>query len=218
MAFALPPGTDLSTIPAGIPPPGVIPNFVNPPSLVPAVFGINITFMVITAIFVSARLTVNLTSKRKTGIDDCMFISELAARLKLLLIADRVLCSRVHRCLHVFWTGFRPSVQPFLYIKMYDMLKYGRAQLLPPYVGYSIELARFTVLQGDLLPLLALFRSLTQLRQNLQHKKSYIPRRSLRSCPSCSSIVGFLQSISHYSTVYMLEYSLHCYCTFRTSS
>ncbi|KAL8789661.1 MAG: hypothetical protein Q9195_006714 [Heterodermia aff. obscurata] len=45
MAFNLPPGTDLSTIPAGIPPPGVIPNFVNPPSLAPTVLGINITFM-----------------------------------------------------------------------------------------------------------------------------------------------------------------------------
>ena len=90
MALNLPPGTDLSTIPAGIPPPGVIPNFVNPPSLAPAVLGINITFMVITAIFVSARLTVNLTRKRKTGIDDCKFTSESAARLKLLLIAVMV--------------------------------------------------------------------------------------------------------------------------------
>ena len=87
MAFALPPGTDLSTIPAGVPPPGVIPNFVNPPSLAPTVLGINITFMVITTIFVSARLTVNLRRERKTGIDDCEFTSKPEARLRSLLIA-----------------------------------------------------------------------------------------------------------------------------------
>lgn len=157
MASALPPGTDLSKIPAGIPPPGVIPNFVNPPSLAPVVLGINITFMVITAVFVSARLTVNLTRKRKTGIDDCKSTSESSARL---LTTDRVLCSRVHRRFYVFWIGFQPSVQSFLYASMYHILNGGRAQILPSYVGHSIKLARRMVFQGDLPPLLALFRSL----------------------------------------------------------
>jgi len=67
----LPPGSDLSQIPGGVPPYKIIPNFIDPPSLAHTVLGINITFMIIATVFVCCRITVNITKKRVAGIDDC---------------------------------------------------------------------------------------------------------------------------------------------------
>ncbi|KAF4633492.1 hypothetical protein G7Y89_g4634 [Cudoniella acicularis] len=70
MSAQIPPGTDLSTIPAGIPPLGVTPNFVDPPSLAHVVLGVNITFMILATLAVTGRLITNVTKKRVTGLDD----------------------------------------------------------------------------------------------------------------------------------------------------
>ncbi|KAI1657786.1 hypothetical protein F4813DRAFT_73879 [Daldinia decipiens] len=55
---ALPPGIDLCQVPAGTPPDGV-PNFLNPPSLGPALIGVTATMMAWTVIFLAGRLWVN---------------------------------------------------------------------------------------------------------------------------------------------------------------
>jgi hypothetical protein len=72
MAFQIPPGTDLSTIPAALPPFGVVPNFENPPTLAHVVTGVEITFMVLAAVAIGTRLITNITAKRVAGIDDGM--------------------------------------------------------------------------------------------------------------------------------------------------
>jgi hypothetical protein len=46
MASKYPPGTDFSKIPAAAPPPGIQPNFVDSPSLFPAMVAIYI-FMIL---------------------------------------------------------------------------------------------------------------------------------------------------------------------------
>lgn len=64
-------GLDLSQIPAGTPPPGVIPNFVNPDTKANAVTAVSVVMMTITALMVSARLWSNFSSMRKFYVDDC---------------------------------------------------------------------------------------------------------------------------------------------------
>ena len=56
MAMQLPPGVDLSTIPAAPPPPGVTPNLVDPPSLMGATVGIGALLAVLTSVLVVISL------------------------------------------------------------------------------------------------------------------------------------------------------------------
>lgn len=65
----IPPGVDPSKSPAAIPPPGVNPNFVDPPSLKAAALAISIALMAIATILVAVRLFVRVKDK-KLGIDD----------------------------------------------------------------------------------------------------------------------------------------------------
>ncbi|KAM3064744.1 hypothetical protein ACMFMG_005735 [Clarireedia jacksonii] len=68
--MSLPPGADLNLIPAGQPPPGVIPNFVNPPSLLPAQAGVWGTLIFITVICVACRCYSSFQSSSKLAADD----------------------------------------------------------------------------------------------------------------------------------------------------
>jgi len=52
----LPPGNDLAHLPAGRPPPGTSPNFVNPVTLKGLVVVINVIFLTLSTVFVSLRL------------------------------------------------------------------------------------------------------------------------------------------------------------------
>ena len=69
--MSLPPGTDLSKIPALEPPPGVIPDFVNPPSLAKTLIIVNVIFMVLMVIFVALRVYSKALVIRAMGWDDC---------------------------------------------------------------------------------------------------------------------------------------------------
>lgn len=63
-------GLDLSKIPISQPPPGVIPNFENPPSIAGAVIAIGVIMVVLTMSFVMLRLYSNHHAKRKYRLDD----------------------------------------------------------------------------------------------------------------------------------------------------
>ena len=70
MSTQIPPGADLSKIPLQKNP-AVKSNFVDPPTLAPAVTGVGITMTTIAVVFVLMRLTANMRSARKIGWDDC---------------------------------------------------------------------------------------------------------------------------------------------------
>ena len=61
----------LSKIPAGTPPPGVQPNFVNPPSSAPVLIAVGTVFMGIMFLFAGMRFYVKVIVRRKVAPDDC---------------------------------------------------------------------------------------------------------------------------------------------------
>lgn len=66
---------DLSNVPALAPPPGVVPNFVNPESLAPLcriVIALTLPLMVV---FLALRMYVRLRISRAMGADDSQFSS-----------------------------------------------------------------------------------------------------------------------------------------------
>ncbi|KAM7184582.1 hypothetical protein V8F33_012918 [Rhypophila sp. PSN 637] len=68
----LPAGVDMSQIPAGIPPPGQTPNFIDPPSLSPVYRGIIYSFVPLMILFLIFRLYTRMRILRKLGWDDSM--------------------------------------------------------------------------------------------------------------------------------------------------
>lgn len=62
---------DLCTIPAGVPPNGVY-NFVDPPTMAPAVIAVGIVLCVISTVFGAVRL---YTNKNRMHSADCEFIA-----------------------------------------------------------------------------------------------------------------------------------------------
>jgi len=73
MAMAsLPPGVDPSQIPLAVNPNGDPPNFINPPSLAPAMLEVGVTLIIISRILVILRLVTNLKNTGKLGLNDCM--------------------------------------------------------------------------------------------------------------------------------------------------
>ncbi|KAM7210433.1 hypothetical protein V8F06_014181 [Rhypophila decipiens] len=69
-AMDLPAGVDMSQIPAGIPPPGQTPNFIDPPSLSPVYRGIIYSFVPLMILFLIFRLYTRMRILRKLGWDD----------------------------------------------------------------------------------------------------------------------------------------------------
>ena len=67
-------GLDLTKIPLVKPPPGTKTNFVNPPSLAPAIIGVSVLMIILTVSFVILRLYSNLHAARTFGLDDCTFL------------------------------------------------------------------------------------------------------------------------------------------------
>ncbi|KAM0802371.1 hypothetical protein BDR22DRAFT_887605 [Usnea florida] len=79
-------------IPAGIPPPGVIPNFINPPTLVPTIIAFSVVMITWTLSFVLIRLYANFHAPRGLGIDDysCIIATVLAfGYTALQILSDR---------------------------------------------------------------------------------------------------------------------------------
>lgn len=68
----IPPGLDLNKIPAAPPPEGLIPNFVDPPSLAPVVTAVCCAMIVLEVFFGGIRFYISLSAQRKLGYDDCM--------------------------------------------------------------------------------------------------------------------------------------------------
>ena len=61
----------LKTIPAGQPPPGIVPNFADPPTLVPVVLGVCIAFMTLAFFCFSIRIYTKLVIAKKWNWADC---------------------------------------------------------------------------------------------------------------------------------------------------
>ncbi|KAL8810238.1 MAG: hypothetical protein Q9200_002737 [Gallowayella weberi] len=66
----LPPSL-LQSQPAGSPPPGVLPNFGDPPTLVPPILGVGTSFLALALFCFSIRAWTKLTIIRKFSWDDC---------------------------------------------------------------------------------------------------------------------------------------------------
>jgi len=62
------PGLDLCAFPAGIPPEGQVPNFVNPTTLAPVTIALCSVLTALAVIFATARMYVNW---RKLKLSDC---------------------------------------------------------------------------------------------------------------------------------------------------
>lgn len=65
---------DLSNVPALAPPPGVVPNFVNPESLAPLCLIVIAFTLPLMVLFLALRLYVRLRISSATGADDSQFI------------------------------------------------------------------------------------------------------------------------------------------------
>ena len=71
MSVKFPPGIPLSQIPAGAPPKGVTPNFVDPPTLERLVIGVAAVMTPLTLGFVMTRLYLAFQPKHKLLLDEC---------------------------------------------------------------------------------------------------------------------------------------------------
>ena len=65
------PLAELMTIPAGTPPPGIKPDFADPPTRVPVILGVSITFFVLAIFCVSIRIYTKLAVVKNWKWDDC---------------------------------------------------------------------------------------------------------------------------------------------------
>lgn len=68
---SLPPGVPLSEIPAGKPPAGVKPNFVDPKSLANAIITVNAVFLALMLIFLTLRIYTKAVLLHNLWWDDC---------------------------------------------------------------------------------------------------------------------------------------------------
>lgn len=65
VSLQLPSGVDLCQVPAAMPPPGVVPNFVNPASLATAIIAVSVVMLTISTIFLAARVVTNFPKYNK---------------------------------------------------------------------------------------------------------------------------------------------------------
>lgn len=61
----------LKTMPAATPPPGIQPNFADPPTQVPVILGVGITFLVLAVLCFSIRIYTKLAIAKNWKWDDC---------------------------------------------------------------------------------------------------------------------------------------------------
>ena len=77
----LPPGVNASQIPFGAPPPGIIPNFVNPPTLVEGLIAASTTTLILALLLLSARLYSTTRITHSIGSDDYIAIASFVLSL-----------------------------------------------------------------------------------------------------------------------------------------
>jgi len=92
--------TDISKIPILANPKGFPPNFVNPPSLGPALLGIIITLMIVSFGVVIMRLAANIKQHGKIGVDDCTIRTRVYCWI--VLIETRLLHSGLDACIFLW--------------------------------------------------------------------------------------------------------------------
>ena len=71
MSSGSPYGVPLSKVPSAVPPPGLSPNFVNPPTLHSTMVAVCSVISLLTLFFVITRLHLHLHTGHKFGLDDC---------------------------------------------------------------------------------------------------------------------------------------------------
>lgn len=71
MASPFPPGVNPATVPAAPPPPGVVPNLVDPESLEAVTIAISVLMIVLTLTAVALRFYSTVLVTRSTGLEDC---------------------------------------------------------------------------------------------------------------------------------------------------
>lgn len=69
--MSFPAGVPLSEIPSLQPPPGVTPNFIDPPTIAPALIVVNGVFLALMLVAVSIRIYCKGILLRSLGWDDC---------------------------------------------------------------------------------------------------------------------------------------------------
>ena len=87
----------LADIPAAPPPPGVIPNYVNPYSEGPVLIIVGSIFVAIMLLFVSVRIYTKVKIVGKSSPDDCMSVSKCPRRM--LIAADTCVIAAVRTAL-----------------------------------------------------------------------------------------------------------------------
>lgn len=75
----------MEVTPAGVPPPGVIPNFVNPPTVGYNVIGVVSALVAIAFTFVALRLYTAIAIKRKMLADDWTTVASVVSRIRFRL-------------------------------------------------------------------------------------------------------------------------------------
>ena len=73
MASPFPPGVNPATVPAAPPPPGIVPNLVDPEDLEAVTIAISVLMIVLTLTAVALRFYSTALVTRSTGLEDCEY-------------------------------------------------------------------------------------------------------------------------------------------------
>ena len=73
MAMSLPQGVPLDRVPGLQPPPGVIPNFVDPENYQGKIIASNVVFLALATIFTAAKLYTRAVIVRSVRWEDCEY-------------------------------------------------------------------------------------------------------------------------------------------------
>ena len=154
MSFELPHGVPLPKVPSAVPPPGLSPDFVNPPTLHSAIVAVCSVMTLLTFFFVIIRLHLHLHTGHRFGLDDCMMAL-------ILLLTGGSQFANVHTdfcytatVLTFGYTGITLSRKlsyphrPHRGHTHRAVLTFFRNQDVSPFVGYTPELVRCCVLEG----------------------------------------------------------------------
>ena len=154
MASELPPGVPLSQVPSSVPPPGLSPNFVDPPTLHSAIVAVCSVMTLFTLFFVTTRLYLHLHIGHKFGLDDCptpLILILTGGNQFADLQADFCYTATV---LAFGYTGITLSRKlshphrPHRGHPHRGVLTFSRNKDISPFVGYTPELVRCCLFEG----------------------------------------------------------------------
>ena len=72
--------SSLANLPAAPPPPGIIPNFVDPPTRVPVIVALEAVFITLMLLTVAMRIYVRLRVTKVWGFEDCKHLKVTKSR------------------------------------------------------------------------------------------------------------------------------------------